>query len=188
MQKSARWLLIAAVFAVAVAQPLDAQGAGHGFTKLVSANPFGLLLNLFNAEFEAAITESSTLGVGGSADWADTDVNDDGVDEPYTYVNADVFWRYYPSGSYFEGWNFGVKVGFTRQEGTDEDWFSGVLTEYETANFGYGFDLNRSWLLGKNNNFYVGAGFGLKRLVGDIPDGASKYIPTFRIVNVGFAF
>ena len=33
-------------------------------------------------------------------------------------------------------------------------------------NFGLGFDVNRSWLLGAQDNFYVGAGFGLKRLYG----------------------
>ena len=32
----------------------------------ISANPFGLLLGFFNAEFERKVSESATLGVGGS--------------------------------------------------------------------------------------------------------------------------
>ena len=70
---------------------------------------------------------------------------------------------------------------------------------------GYGFDVNRSWVLGPNDNFYVGLGIGLKRLIG-IPRVTSEYgdresalegkIPwvggdlyaTIRIINVGFIF
>jgi hypothetical protein len=55
---------------------------------------------------------------------------------------------------------------------------------------GFGFDVNRSWLLGKRDNFYVGVGFGLKRLLGvDDADAVDlEFVPTIRIINVGFAF
>lgn len=133
---------------------------------VISANPFGLLVELTNAEFEHAVSPAATAGVGGS--W----YNRDGSD----YVNADAFYRYYPQGRALQGWAFGGKVGLTK------------VTDSGTY-FGYGFDANHSWLLGRNNSFYVGIGFGLKRLVGvDEADDLPALIPTFRIVNVGYAF
>ena len=165
-------LVAAALFAA----PLAGQD-GAGYTNVISANPFGLLLDLFNAEYERAFTESTTIGIGGSYGDGDS-VNDAGDLVESTYYNADVFWRFYTSGNHFEGWNFGVKAGLTHQE-----------TDIESGtNFGIGFDANRSWLLGASNNFYVGLGFGLKRLFGDIPEDGIEVVPTLRIVNVGFAF
>lgn len=91
------------------------------------------------------------------------------------YVNADVFWRFYPTGNPLDGWAFGAKAGITAVS--------------DNAYFGFGFDVNRSWVLGRQNNFYVGVGFGLKRLVGTSDDiDVVGYIPTIRIVNVGIAF
>ena len=147
-----------------------AQGATPPpYQQVVSANPFGLLLDLFNAEYERIVTESSTAGIGGSAYFGDGDDLD-------TYVNADVFWRFYPGGEPLNGWAFGVKAGITSVG--DEGTF-----------FGAGFDLNRSWVLGRNDNFYVGIGIGLKRIY--VSSNASfdlRYVPTFRIVNVGYVF
>lgn len=144
---------------------------------VISANPFGLLLDVFNAEYARAITESLTVGVGGSFGSGE-DEDDLGMVQETSYFNGDVFARFYPSGRPFEGWNFGGKIGVTSQEGWTES----------STNLGYGFDVNRSWLLGVNNNFYVGVGFGLKRLLGDLPEGGIRIIPTFRVLNVGFAF
>lgn len=179
MQSNSRLAAAAAVVAFmgAWAAPVQGQDAGHGYQQVVSANPFGLLLKLFNAEYERAVSESATIGIGGSYA-SDDDEDDFGVAQETNYINADVFGRFYPSGSPFEGWNFGVKVGVTAQQGWDES----------STNLGYGFDANRSWLLGVNNNFYVGVGFGLKRVIGELPDGALRVIPTFRVVNIGLAF
>jgi hypothetical protein len=135
-------------------------------TQVISANPFGLLLELFNAEYERVVGTSSTAGVGGSSYFGTNDA----------YVNADIFWRFYPQGTPFHGWAFGVKAGITNvgDEGTY---------------FGAGFDVNRSWLLGQQENFYVGVGFGLKRMYISSDESFDlKYIPTFRIINVGVAF
>lgn len=140
--------------------------AAQGHQQVISANPFGLLLELFNAEYERVVTPSSTAGVGGSF------VSSQGED----YLNADVFWRFYPGGEPLDGWAFGAKVGITN-------------VAEQGSYFGYGFDVNRSWLLGDRNNFYVGAGFGLKRLVGaSAEDFELEVIPTIRIINVGIAF
>lgn len=149
---------------------LQAQQVAPQYQQAISANPFGLLLEIFNAEYERVVTPSSTAGVGGSTVSSDDD----------RYINADVFWRFYPSGVPLDGWAFGAKAGLTR------------VPDHGTY-FGYGFDVNHSWLLGARGNFYVGVGFGLKRLVG-VPDDTSldddlwRYVPTFRLVNIGFAF
>ena len=164
-----RQAALALALGAAAAVPASAQDAPAPTTykQAISANPFGLLLELFNAEYERVVSESATAGVGGSFL--------DGTDDDY--VNADVFYRYYPQGRPLDGWAFGAKVGVTKAADAG-------------TYFGYGFDANRSWLLGKKNNFYVGVGFGLKKLVGTPDDGSFdlEYIPTIRIINIGWAF
>jgi hypothetical protein len=146
------------------AGPAWAQGPGAPHTQVVSANPFGIMLEFFNAEYEHAAGESFTVGVGGSTFSHDND----------TYLNADLFWRFYPDKEpkAFQGWSFGLKAGVTH---IDAKTYAGA-----------GFDVDRSWLLGKNENFYVGVGFGLKRLMGHGDE--LKIIPTIRLVNIGYAF
>jgi hypothetical protein len=152
------------------------------FRNVISANPLGLLLDLFNAEYERVRTSTTTMGIGGSTFLRE----DAGADR--RYYNLDVFYRFYPSSTPYEGWNFGVKVGITSVAGTvetflGEEWYRADGGTF----FGYGFDVNRSWLLGPRKNFYVGSGFGLKKLVG-AEDAIVQYHPTWRIINVGRAF
>ena len=177
--------------------PLNAQQSTEsGKHQVFSANPFGLILELFNAEYERVISGTSTIGFGGSTlkndhdiypeppilgtdefgfpiyDWAN---EPDPITETDRYINFDVFWRFYPSGNPLVGWAFGAKLGITSVN--------------DQTHLGYGFDLNRSWLLGPEENFYVGLGFGLKRLIGTTEaDDLIPVIPTIRIANVGFIF
>ena len=117
------------------------------------------------------------------------------------YVNFDVFYRFYPGSSRTRtyrapiGWAFGIKAGVTSVDG------AGVG---DGTYIGYGFDVNRSWVLGPNENFYLGLGFGLKRLVGvpkvdtdwgresalagKIPWIGGDLYSTIRVINVGFIF
>ncbi len=150
---------------------------------VISANPFGIMLGFFNAEYERVTSRTSTIGFGGSTIEVEVccdEMESDFSVETQRYVNLDVFWRFYPGSNRTRtyrapvGWAFGVKAGITGVEG-------------ETY-FGYGFDLNRSWVLGPNDNFYVGLGMGLKRLVGAPQDVDLALIPTIRIANVGFIF
>ncbi len=156
---------------------------------VISANPFGILLNFFNAEYERVISPTTTIGFGGSTIKAETTDWTDWDEEPletHKYVNFDVFWRFYPGSNRTRtynapvGWAFGAKMGITAVDGG--------------TYFGYGFDLNRSFVLGPDDNFYVGLGFGLKRLLGAPQDEAGEptlgvsLIPTLRIANVGFIF
>jgi hypothetical protein len=165
-------VVFAAMALLLVSTPVHAQTQ---YRNVVSANPFGLLLEFFNAEYERVVGESSTIGIGGSMISSDPE-GDFADDADERYLNTDVFYRFYPSAKPLEGWAFGVKAGITSV--TDQGTYPG-----------FGFDVNRSWLMGKRNNFYVGIGFGLKRLVGAGDDELGlEYIPTFRIINVGFAF
>jgi hypothetical protein len=161
-----------ACLAFLFAAPASAQAqAPAPRQQVVSANPFGILLGVFNIEYERKVAAPSTLGIGGSY------LSEDDLD----YLNVDVFYRYYPSQRPMDGLAFGVKVGVTN------------VTDYGSF-VGVGFDVNYSWLLGRNDGFYVGLGFGLKRLYGtpgedeDPFDDVLKVIPTFRIVNIGVAF
>ena len=133
-----------AIIGAGVVSPAAAQQASAPIRKhVISANPFGLLLEFFNAEYERVVSTSSTAGIGGSTITSDND----------RYVNVDAFWRYYPQKvpNPLNGWAFGVKVGVTSVD--------------QESYLGAGFDVNRSWLLGQNDNFYVGLGFGLKRIL-----------------------
>ncbi len=152
------------VFAVTplAAVPASAQQSPAVHQQVVSANPFGVLFSLFNAEIERRVSPSATGGVGGSMFVSESD----------DYVNVDAFYRYYPSGRPFDGWAFGVKAGATT---VDSDTF-----------FGYGVDINWSRLMGRDDKFYMGWGFGVKRLVGAVE--YTRFIPTIRIVNIGVAF
>ena len=176
--------------------PLNAQQSEEFQPRnVISANPLGLLVDLFNAEYERVISPTSTIGFGGSTNKEDARYQDppvigtdeygypiydwanepDPIIETDRYVNFDVFWRFYTSGNPLVGWAFGVKVGITSVS--------------DATHLGYGFDLNRSWVLGPQENFYVGRGFGLKRLIG-APEEADllPLVPTIRIANVGFIF
>ena len=168
--------------------PLNAQQSTEsGKQHVFSANPFGLILEFFNAEYERVISPTTTIGFGGSTFKDDSWTNEpEPRVETDQYVNFDVFWRFYPGSNRTRtynapvGWAFGAKMGITAVDGG--------------TYFGYGFDLNRSFVLGPDDNFYVGLGFGLKRLLGAPQDEAGEptlglsLIPTIRIANVGFIF
>lgn len=163
-----RWsfaLLVGTILTGAAPAAAGQQPAAEPSRQVLSANPFGLLLGLFNAEYERVVATSATAGIGGSSYFRD------GAED---YVNADVFVRFYPSGRPLEGFAIGMKAGTTSVPGRD------------TA-FGVGIDTNWSWLLGSRDNFYVGIGFGLKRLIGN-DDIGLRVIPTVRLVNLGVAF
>ena len=163
VRRSTTWAIAAALSAGA-ASGATAQGASQAPTQVISANPFGIMLEIFNAEYKHTAGESFTFGVGGSIFTSDND----------TYRSLDAFWRFYPEESLhpFEGWSFGLKAGATALD--------------SNTYFGAGFDVDRSWLLGRNENFYVGIGLGLKRLFGH--DAGLKFAPTLRLVNIGYAF
>ena len=150
-----------------VAQPVSSPPGPlppAGPRQAVSANPFGLAVDLFNAEYERRVGQSWGAGVGGS-------FYSTGDDD---YLNADVFVRYYPGARPLAGFAFGVKAGMTHVD--------------DGSYFGVGFDINWSWTLGRGEHFYMGTGFGLKRLFGAADAGVMPLVPTLRVLNVGVAF
>lgn len=187
-----RHLPLALVFAVLAAAParLSAQpllpgtavssGLRSTATQQISANPIGLLYDLFNFDYERRAREAVTIGIGGSTSLVNT--FDEALDYSATpppevrrerYLNGDAYLRYYPSGTALDGFAVGVKIGLTRVPG-------------QGSYFGYGVDVNRSRMLAEH--FYFGYGVGLKRLVGaDQRRFDVEYVPTVRL-NLGLGF
>lgn len=147
-------------------QKVSAQVAQQSAKTVISANPFGLLLEFFNAEFERVIQPAVTVGIGGS-----TVVLDD-----QDYRNLDAFARLYLNGHALTGWALGGKLGLTQIPG------SGTYA-------GLGVDVNWSTLTGPDQRLYLGLGFGLKRLLGtDEAFLTPEVVPTLRIINIGWVF
>ncbi len=176
-------LVLAALFTVpslagaqSLVPPAPNQTSNAGVAQQISANPVGLLFDLFNIDYERRATDSVSFGVGGSTSTTEVKEYDNFYNETShreRYLNGDVYVRFYPSGAALNGLAFGVKLGLTQVP--DQGSF-----------FGYGFDVNKSSILGEH--FYFGYGFGLKRLVGvDKNDFDLEYIPTLRL-NVGVGF
>src|SRR5262245_60803482 len=99
------------------AQPGTAAPTPAGPTQVISGNPFGLVLDLLNAEYERRAGTAVTVGAGASRYMRDRQFG--GGD----YVNGDVFVRYFPGGQVFEGRSFGVKAGMTRFPGSGGTYF-----------------------------------------------------------------
>jgi hypothetical protein len=138
---------------------------------VLSANPFLLLFEWANAEYEHKISSTGTVGLAGS--WISLDEGD----EDYRSLNA--FYRYYPQGAALTGFYFGGHGGIHH--------VSDIVDEDVTV-FGLGIDVGYNWLLGANRNFYIGLGIGATRLFGGDLENESGTIPTIRLLNIGWAF
>ncbi len=156
--------------------PIPDQTSHAGVRQQISANPVGLLVDVFNIDYERRATDSVSIGVGGSTATFEVSDSDSFYNESShreRYLNGDVYVRFYPRGTALNGLAFGVKIGLTQ-------------VPDQGSYFGYGFDVNKSSILGEH--FYFGYGAGLKRLVGvDKNDFDLEYIPTLRL-NVGIGF
>lgn len=135
--------------------------------QVFSSNPVGLILEFYNFEYEARVSDSFTAGAGASRNgWRP-------FGEPVEpFINSDVFVRYYPSGSAFNGLALGLKAGPTKLN--DEGTFWGI-----------GFDVNQSAAI--NDHLVFSTGIGVKRLFRSMNDGRF-IVPTFRIIQVGIGF
>lgn len=146
--------------------PVPAPPASASPSQVISGNPFGLVIDLVNAEYERRAGHGVTVGVGASrGNW--------GALTGRPYVNGDISVRYYPGGRVFDGRSFGVKAGMTQFPGSGRTYF------------GVGVDANQTWML--SPHFAFSTGFGLKRLIGMDAMEGPRIIPTLRI-NVGVGF
>ncbi len=134
---------------------------------VLSANPFLLIAEWFNVEWEHRFSPTGTVGARVSR----VDIDND------AYFSGRAFWRYYPDGA-FDGFYFGLDGGVTdlKDNGT-----------HYTA-MGLGFELGYDWLLGSQRTFYVSLGAGADRLFAGDLGGASAVMPTVRLVNIGLRF
>ena len=136
--------------------------------QVLSANPFGLMFEWFNADYERKINESSTWGLSGSFFSLGGDAD---------YVNAQATYRYYPQGAALSGFYLGGKGGL-HSVGVDEA--SGRF-------FGLGFELGYNWLLGERRNVLISTGLGAKRIYVQGVNTVSAAYPTARF-TLGLAF
>jgi len=138
--------------------------------QVISANPFLLLWEWTNAEYERKISPFGTLGA--AASWVSLDEGEE------SYKSLSGFYRYYPQGAALTGFYLGGRLGFHGVSDTDDEGHA----------FGLGIDVGYAWLLGSKQNFYIGIGIGATRLFGGNLDDGSVTIPSLRLLNVGFAF
>jgi hypothetical protein len=175
MKAELRFLLTATIVLLgSLPGRAEAQQAGTkepvAHENVISANPFLLLFEWTNVEYERKVSPTGTVGASGS--W----ISFDEGDEVYRSLNA--FYRHYPQGAALTGFYFGGRGGVYSVSDSDED---------HTV-FGFGFEVGYNWLLGANRNFYIGLGIGAIRLFGGDLEDASATIPTLRLLNIGWAF
>jgi hypothetical protein len=134
----------------------------------ISANPFGLMVEWFNVEYERKLTNVATLGVSASTTgWGDVDL-----------TNGNVFARYYPQGAALTGFFLGGRTGVARAAVGNAD-ATGIVG---------GFELGYSWLFGAKRHVGLSVGAGIDRLFfGDQLD-IGLIRPNIRLVNLGVAF
>ena len=161
-------VVAALLFAPTTAIAQDGPPVAAPHRQTVSTNPFGLMFEWFNAEYERTLTARPTWGVSGSY------LGIDGFD----YANGNVVFRFYPQGAALHGFFVGSRTGVFRVSDDDE----------AATLFGAGFEVGYNWLLGSDQNFDVSIGVGATRLVGGALSGAPVVIPTIRLINLGISF
>ena len=161
------------VMGFALPQSLSAQEEGTRLPipheNVISANPFLLLFEWVNVEFEHKVGAETTVGaIGSSVSFDDGDVR---------LAGASGFLRYYPQGSALSGFYLEGRIALLH--GEDEDG-SGTV-------YGPGIHIGYNWLFGANRNFYLSMGLGVTRLFGEDIDGR-VVLPEFRLLKIGIAF
>ena len=157
----------------------------------ISLNPFGLMLEWYNLEFERKVSTSVTIGAAAAS------LHD-------VFWNTDLLARFYPQGEALRGFYVGARAGVVGIEVTRYDfqppppgtppgrgvpYYPTVTRETRTIPAA-GLEVGYNWLLGRKENVAIGLGFGLSRLLDDNDNGEyyMPVIPHWRVVNVGIAF
>jgi hypothetical protein len=164
------FVLTLVIFAASASTLFAQEGTKTPVThnQTISANPFGLMLKWFNAEYERKLTNTMTIGASGS--------NFGLGDADLQRVNA--LFRYYPQGAALTGVFLGARGGVAR-----------VSDDHESAQaFATGVEIGYSWLFGSKRNVGLSIGAGVDRLFGGDLDNFDMVWPNVRLVNVGIAF
>lgn len=140
-------------------------------TQILSTNPFGLMINWFNGEYERKLSNKITVGVSASR-----------LDDDYDAMQRGlVFVRLYPQEAALTGIYLGARTGVmsrhTSHRGDSEPFF---VT---------GVEVGRTWLLGSKRNIGLSWGIGVDRFFGNGREMDDlRGMPTVRLINVGIAF
>lgn len=171
IHSTARAVAVSALMLTMAATSLDAQEGTRTpvpHDQTISANPFGLMVEWFNVEYERKLTGSGTWGVSGSTTaWGDVDL-----------TNGNLFFRYYPQGAALTGFYLGGRTGIARVS----------IVDASESGLAAGFELGYSWLLGSGRNVGVSIGAGIDRLFFGEDLDIALARPNIRLVNVGVAF
>ena len=180
--------------------PAVGTAQGEGSTKFViNTNPIIDMFSWYNVELEFKVSETGTMGLSGSYFTFEETATDyyTGAElkADNTYSNVYGFYRYYPTAA-LKGFFFGGRAGanIVSANAYVQSSTTGLYAwdKADATFFGVGIDIGYSWLLGKNENFYVSLGIGAIRLFGgdldeDVYD-VTLTLPTIRLINVGVAF
>jgi len=176
--------------APAFAQAPAAPPASTMPNQTLSLNPFGLLLEWYNVEFERKISSGVSIGVSAA------NLRDE-------FSNFDMLARYYPQGDALRGFYLGARGGVVGLEVTRYEYQAPpagvppgrgapiypIATRETRVIPAAGLEVGYNWLLGSKKNIAIGLGFGLSRLLDDDDDEYyMPVIPHWRVVNVGIAF
>jgi len=159
-------------------------------SQTLSLNPFGLMLEWFNLEYERKITSAGTLG----AQVAHNTFME--------YSSVELLARFYPQGEALHGFYLGARAGGFGIEVTEYTYPAPtsprdprsyppypVATTRRQIVPGVGLEVGYNWLLGRDQRVAIGLGFGLSRLLRETDnDYYPITLPHPRIVNVGIAF
>jgi hypothetical protein len=190
--------MVALLFVILIPAVGMAQGEGST-TWVINTNPIIDMFTWYNAEVEIKVSDTGTMGISGSyytfevtasEPFSDTEISADNK-----YMNIYGFYRYYPSGAALKGFFFGGRAGVNLVTANTEATSAQNELYFEEADgtfYGVGIDIGYSWLLGKNENFYVSLGIGAIRLFGGDLDqddyDINLTLPTIRLINVGIGF
>ena len=162
-----RLLLYAVFFVAATPFTVYAQAtlspAGHEHK--ISTNPFGLMIEWFNAEYERGLADATSVSLSASR-MKTFDGN---------ITRATAILRYYPQGGALNGVYLGARTGY-------------IDISDDSDGFVAGFEIGRAWLFGPRQNVSFSIGAGLDRYLSKTPRHSPNVIPVLRLLNVGVAF
>lgn len=166
------------------AGPLAAQER-NTWDNTVSFSPILALFEIVVADYEHAVGDEATVGVGlgyWNFDGGD-DTDLEGEETDASYFALDLKGRFYPDRA-FKGFELGGSLGVARVGFTDDE----TDEESSATGFAYGVEVGHGWLLGDTERWFLGAAIGAKRFwFGEEDNDLPTVMPTGRL-SFGIAF